>query len=383
MLLDQTSLMLAIGFSGAALGVTLFIAWLSARSEQFLFRLAVGVVALVCGVAVFSGYREDYSVARHFLGFMFVLLGFCLAWNSARHFRTGSAPAGPTALIALLTIGTTAVPFALGLDGLGAIVANVLATGVLVATAIELWRARAEAPVPIRVTAALYCVGATSFFLCALALVMEGDMVLPGAPANWAEEINAIVAIFAMSGIGALSLALHQSRLARRHQSEAMTDPLTGLLNRRALFDRFGQEPLAGPIAVLLCDLDHFKSINDIHGHAAGDDVLRQFASTVRQLVGAQGVPARLGGEEFAVVLPGAGAPQAAVMGERIRATFAGCGLETLAGPVTCTVSIGVAVCEEPRDGFETLLGQADAALYAAKRDGRNRVAVRNLQLVA
>jgi diguanylate cyclase (GGDEF)-like protein len=383
MLLDQTSLMLAIGFSGAALGVTLFVAWLSARGEQFLFRLAAGVASLVVGVAIFSTYREDYSVGRHFLGFVFVLFGFCLAWNSARHFRTGSAPAGPTALLALVTIGVTAVPFAFGLDGFGAILANVLATGVLVATALELWRARAEAPVPIRVTAALYCIAAISFFLCALALVMDGRMVLTGAPANWAEEINAIVAIFAMSGIGALSLALHQSRLARRHQSEAMTDPLTGLLNRRALFDRFGQEPLAGPIAVLLCDLDHFKSINDIHGHAAGDDVLRQFASTVRQLVGAQGVPARLGGEEFAVVLPGAGAPQAAVMGERIRATFADCGLETLAGPVTCTVSIGVAVCEEPKDGFEALLGQADAALYAAKRDGRNRVAVRNLQLVA
>jgi len=383
MLLDQTSLMLAIGFSGAALGVTLFIAWLSARSEQFLFRLAIGVVALVCGVAIFSGYREDYSVGRHFLGFMFVLLGFCMAWNSARHFRTGSARFAPTAVMALGVVAATGVPFAMGYDGLGAIVANILCTGVLVATAVELWRARGEAPVPILVTAALYCTGAISFFLCAVALVIEGDMVLPGAPANWAEEINAIVSIFAMSGIGALSLALHQSRLARRHASEAMTDPLTGLLNRRALFDRFGQEPLSGPIAVLLCDLDHFKSINDIHGHATGDDVLRQFAATLRQLVGTAGVPARLGGEEFAVVLRGTGTPQAAALGERIRATFADCGLETLAGPVTCTVSIGVAACEQPADGFEALLGQADAALYAAKRDGRNRVAVRNLQLVA
>ena len=383
MLLDQTSLMLAIGFSGAALGVTLFIAWLSARSEQFLVRLAGGVAALVCGVAVFSTYREDYSVGRHFLGFMFVLVGFGLAWNSARHFRTGSAPLVVTAFAALGLVAAIAVPFGLGYDGLGAIIANILCTGVLVATALELWRARSEAPVQVLVTAALYCVGALSFFLCAVALVIEGDMVLSGAPANWAEEINAIVSIFALSGIGALSLALHQSRLARRHASEAMTDPLTGLLNRRALFDRFGDEPLAGPIAVLLCDLDHFKSINDIHGHAAGDDVLRQFAATLRQLVGAGGVSARLGGEEFAVVLPGAGSPQAAALGERIRAAFAASGLETLAGSLTCTVSIGVAACELPAEGFEALLGQADAALYVAKRDGRNRVAVRNLQLVA
>lgn len=383
MLLDQTSLMLAIGFSGAALGVTLFIAWLSARNELFLFRLVVGVLFLVLGAVVFSTYRENYSVARHFLGFALLLIGFGIAWNSARQFRTGAAPLSPMLALILAAVAISGVPFGLGLDALGAILANVAAAAFLLATAAEYWHSRAEAPVPILLTGVLYAVTATSFSLCALALVLEGDLALAGAPDNWAEEINAVVAIFTLTGIGALSLSLHLSRLARQHQSAAMTDPLTGLLNRRALFDRFGNETLTAPVAVLLADLDHFKMINDKHGHAAGDDVLRQFAATVRKLVGPQGIPARLGGEEFAVVLPGAGASQAAMLGECIRAEFATKGLETLAGPLACTVSIGIAVCDGPGEDFEVLLGQADDALYAAKRDGRNRICVRSLQLVA
>ncbi|GLQ54149.1 GGDEF domain-containing protein [Devosia nitrariae] len=383
MLLDQASLMLAIGFSGAALGVTLFIAWLSARNELFLFRLVVGVLFLVLGAAVFSTYRESYTVARHFAGFALLLVGFGIAWNSARQFRTGSAPLAPMFAWTFAAVAACGVPFGLGLDGLGAIVANIASAALLFATAAEYWRSRAEAPVPILLTSVLYAVTATSFSLCALALLLDGDLALAGAPDNWAEEINAVVAIFTLTGIGALSLSLHLSRQARLHKSAAMTDPLTGLLNRRALFDRFGSESLAGPVAVLLADLDHFKLINDKHGHAAGDDVLRQFAATMRQLVGSQGVPARLGGEEFAVVLPGAGAVEAETLGECIRAAFAAKGLETLAGPLACTVSIGVAVCDGPGEGFEVLLSQADDALYAAKRDGRNRICVHNLQLVA
>lgn len=383
MLLDQTSLMLAIGFSGAALGVTLFIAWLSARSELFLFRLVFGILFLVLGVAVFSTYREAYSVSRHFAGFAFLIVGFAIAWNSARQFRTGAAPLAPMLALILAAVVACAIPFGLGLDGLGAIVANIVSAALILTTAVEYWRARNEAPVPILLTSVLYAITAISFFLCAVPLVLEGDLVLSGAPDNWAEELNAIVAIFTLTGLGALSLSLHLSRQARQHQSAAMTDPLTGLLNRRALFDRFGSETLAAPVAVLLADLDHFKLINDKHGHAAGDDVLRQFAATVRKLVGSQGVPARLGGEEFAVVLPGAGASEAAMLGECIRAEFAAMGLETLAGPLACTVSIGVAVCDAEGEGFEVLLGQADDALYAAKRDGRNRICVRSLQLVA
>jgi diguanylate cyclase (GGDEF)-like protein len=383
MLFDQTSLLLAIGFAGGAVGITLIVAWLSARNDRYLFQLALGVAFIVAAVVAFSTYRDHYSSGLHLLAFGLMLTGFVILWTGAHRFRTGITARRRSLMTLAGVLATIAVPFGLGYDGLGAIIANLLCTGLLVAGGLEFWRAREEAPVLIRATAALYALTATTFVLCALALALEGDMVLAGAPSNWAEEINAFVGIFSMSGSGGLSLALNQSRLARRHRAAAMTDPLTGLLNRRALFDRFSAAPLPATTAVLLCDLDHFKQVNDKHGHAAGDDVLRQFAATVRKAVRAGDAAARLGGEEFAVVMPGTSASHAASIAERIRAEFAGHRLETLAGPLAATVSIGVAACEEDCESLEALLGRADAALYVAKRDGRNRVTVRNLQLVA
>lgn len=383
MLFDQTSLLLAIGFAGGAVGTTLLIVWLSSRSDKYLFHLALGVAFIVAGVVAFSTYRDNYSAGLHLLAFGLMLTGFCILKTGAQQFRLGRSRWRRSLLVTATVLASIAVPFGLGFDGLGAILANLICAGVLTAAGFDFWRAREEAPVLIRVTTALYGLTAATFVLCAVALIQQGDMILPGAPSNWAEEINAFVGIFSMSGIGGLSLALNQSRLARRHRSAAMTDALTGLLNRRALFDRFGTRPLTAPTAVLLCDLDHFKSVNDRHGHAAGDDVLRQFAATLRKAVRANDAAARLGGEEFAVVLPQTPVTTAAVIAERIRAEFAEHKLETLAGPLATTVSIGVAACEENAESLETLLGRADAALYVAKRDGRNRVTVRGLQFAA
>jgi diguanylate cyclase (GGDEF)-like protein len=383
MLFDQTSLLLAIGFAGGAVGITLLIAWFSSRSDKYLFHLALGVGFIVAGVVAFSTYRYNYSVGLHLLAFGLMLTGFSILTTGARRFRTGSTSLQRSLATIVGVLAVIVPPFSLGFDGLGAIFANILCAGLLIVGGLEFWRAREEAPVLVRAIVALYGLTATTFVLCAIALVLQGDMILPAAPSNWAEEINAFVGIFSMSGIGGLSLALNQSRLARRHRSAAMTDALTGLLNRRALFDRFGAAPLPVPTAVLLCDLDHFKSVNDRHGHAAGDDVLRQFAATVRKAVRASDAAARQGGEEFAIIMPGSTAGQAAAVAERIRTEFAGHHLETLAGALTATVSIGVASCEEQAEGLESLLGRADAALYVAKRDGRNRVTVRNLQRVA
>jgi diguanylate cyclase (GGDEF)-like protein len=383
MIFDQTSLLIGIGFSGAAIGVTLLMSWLGSRSEQFLIRLAFGVCLIVGGVAIFATYGENYSTQLHWLAFGLVMAGLAVAWNSARHFRLGRAPLGPALGAALLGIVVTGIPFMLGYDGLGAILANLACAGLLVATATEMALARDEAPVPILSAAALYLLTAISFSLCALALVIDGSLILEGAPANWAEELNAMVGIFTITGIGALSLALNQSRLARRHRSDALTDPLTGLLNRRALFDRFGQPDLGEDHAVLLCDLDNFKRVNDQHGHAAGDDVLRGFAAVLRKVLRQSDSAARLGGEEFAIVLPNASPAQAMQVAERIRSEFSALGLETLAGRIQCTVSIGAAIRGPEPESLEVVLHRADGALYKAKSSGRDRVTLEPLHLVA
>lgn len=185
----------------------------------------------------------------------------------------------------------------------------------------------------------------------------------------------------------------HQLQLQRETDSlrkEAATDALTGLANRRSFDDALDRAFADyargdGPLAVIFCDADRFKSVNDTHGHAAGDAVLVQLAERLRAAIGDAGLVARYGGEEIAVVLPNTGTDRAAVLGEEIREAVARepidlAGVECAVDLLTVTISVGVAStdAEEPGhyDTAQKLLHDADAGVYEAKRAGRNRVIV-------
>ncbi|MGY1652201.1 histidine kinase N-terminal 7TM domain-containing diguanylate cyclase [Geodermatophilus sp. SYSU D01119] len=167
-------------------------------------------------------------------------------------------------------------------------------------------------------------------------------------------------------------------RLRAELAEEAVRDPLTGLHNRRHLDRALGAglaaRPRTGELSVLVVDVDHFKRVNDRLGHAAGDVVLTALAGILAGAVREGDTAARLGGEEFVLVLPGAGREQALARAERIRRTVAATRHDVDGGPLTVTVSIGVAVC--PADGASAaaLLEAADRALYTAKATGRDRV---------
>ncbi len=173
------------------------------------------------------------------------------------------------------------------------------------------------------------------------------------------------------------SLAGQLSAALQLVRHEAETDALTGQPNRRALDELLGQQVdmarMTGrAFSVLLLDIDHFKRVNDTHGHAAGDATLRAFAQRVREHLRQGDTCARYGGEEFVVVLPGTALVAALEVAERLRQGVAGATLTSV--PLVCaTVSIGAAqhvAGETP----EQLLGRADLAVYAAKRGGRNQV---------
>jgi diguanylate cyclase (GGDEF)-like protein len=196
-----------------------------------------------------------------------------------------------------------------------------------------------------------------------------------------------------------LDLAAHRDRLAdlvseqtaelrqanTQLQELSRSDPLTGLANRRH-FDEVKDaefrraQRLGHPLSVLLCDVDHFKNYNDAYGHAQGDVCLKLVADTLRQTFSRAGeFTARVGGEEFAVLLPGSDASQARSAAERLRLALAELAIPHTASQVApnVTVSIGLAQFDPATmDRFETLLHQADKALYRAKRLGRNQVAV-------
>ena len=170
-----------------------------------------------------------------------------------------------------------------------------------------------------------------------------------------------------------------QRDAAEEARHAAVCDHLTGIGNRRAFFDAAEIEirrwrRLPRPLSLVLVDADHFKKINDTHGHAVGDAVLRHIARLMGATFRQVDVVARIGGEEFAVLLPSADLASAQRVAERLRAALEAQPAPTDAGLVGCTVSIGIATMHDGTASVEALLKRADEALYAAKHSGRNRV---------
>jgi diguanylate cyclase (GGDEF)-like protein len=169
---------------------------------------------------------------------------------------------------------------------------------------------------------------------------------------------------------------MHQRRTTRRLRALAMTDELTGVPNRRALLALLAQllRRSSTATSLLIMDVDHFKSINDRHGHLIGDETLRSITANLRDAVAEPAVFGRLGGEEFAVVLPATDLQQAMSIAERLRERVLRIDLSRWLGERRITVSIGVATSAPNRDSISVMLRRADAALYAAKDAGRNCV---------
>lgn len=179
-----------------------------------------------------------------------------------------------------------------------------------------------------------------------------------------------------------VGLLLKIYRIEEEMRSLASFDSLTGLLSRHAFFDRANTYVSLARrdqtlFSVLLVDLDHFKSINDRYGHAAGDAVLKLFADVVGSVARRSDIVGRLGGEEFALVLPSTGAAEALEFCTRLHDAVNKAVLKYRDDLIEYTVSIGLASSDTaPDDNIDALLARADAALYRAKRAGRNQTAL-------
>lgn len=376
MTLDYRSLLLALGVSAACLMVTLFGTWFSRRSDSFLLTLVVSLCLIVAGIIVYSFFTAQSGLAPLAIAYALMMSGFSTIYAASVQFRSGGSPWRLAGMLSFICLALGMPLLLVGLDGLGLIIMNVLTAILLVGTGCQYWKARKEAPGPLLGMVILYCVSGFSFALCAGVLIADGRSSLGEPPINWAENLNIGICIAGMTGIGALSLALHQWRMAALHRHEAMTDALTGLVNRRALFDQFGGRRLNASTAVIVFDIDRFKSINDRFGHSAGDEVLKFFAQDLLAEMVPAGAVARLGGEEFAMVVGEVMPGRAERIANAVRMRFAARDIVIDGKLLRCTVSGGVSVGTPEGQPFETVLNLADGALYEAKGAGRDRVEI-------
>jgi diguanylate cyclase (GGDEF)-like protein len=207
---------------------------------------------------------------------------------------------------------------------------------------------------------------------CALVLIVgfgaDPDLVL-------SDPQVVIAPIALILSVAVLSIPLMRSDI--QHRSDAVIDPLTGMLNRKALGARARelaeQSAITGePVGMVVGDIDHFKAVNDTHGHGVGDVVLKEVAYTLRKQLRAFDLAYRLGGEEFLILVPGADVGSARELAERLRDAVAA---TELAARTTITMSFGVAASAvDERFDYATVFARADTALYEAKHGGRDRV---------
>ena len=196
-----------------------------------------------------------------------------------------------------------------------------------------------------------------------------GVLSVVGEGQAFSQEDASVVALIAAICAPYLEIA----RLSRLSQ----VDPLTGALNRRGLETSFPEVPThdsISPVSVIMADIDHFKDINDEHGHAAGDEVLKNVSRLLSEVVRAGDALVRYGGEEFLLVLPEVGLGRALIVAERARKAIAEQPTPYAGGRIPVTISLGVAE-RKPGENRGELLSRADAALYEAKAKGRNCVA--------
>ena len=386
--LDVNTLFMVTIYVEAILGLLLLFAWAQNMAIRAVAWWGFAHLIRASSVVLFGMYGSAPDLITIDLANALLFTAFAVSWTGARVFD--GRPVEPVYLVtgAVLWLLVCRLPVLTDAIEMRAMIASGIVTAYTWLTAYEFWRGRGEALVS-RWPAIFMLFAHGALFLLRTPLVS----VLPWSPTNnnifgsvWLTVLSFEALLFTIS-IAFILLAMAKERTELRHRTAAMVDPLTGIANRRAFLHEAGgiAKRHAGnprPSAVLLVDLDPFKSINDRFGHALGDRVLEIFAATTLESLRASDLVGRIGGEEFAAVIYDTDSDKALAVAERIRDAFAKAAQEVDGRPVCATVSIGVVYCDGPVLDIAELLAQADQALYFAKENGRNRVEVASLEMI-
>jgi diguanylate cyclase (GGDEF)-like protein len=316
-------------------------------------------------------FGEMLSLALSAVGF----IACGMVWNASRvfHGRTPNLPGLVLGAVAWVAAVMTVAPEASAMRmTVGAGIVAIYAA----LTATELWSERRRT---LQKRWVAIVVPALHGFVLMLPILL-GDLLHPHdkmfSGSIWVTVFSIELVLYAVGTVFVIFMLVSE-RTVTAHRTAASMDPLTGMFNRRGFAEATSRvierEANAGrPVTVLIFDIDHFKSINDRFGHPAGDEILKLFATVVVNTLRISDLSGRIGGEEFAALLP-CSLEEGVIAAERVREAFADSGIAVEEGPVDTTVSIGVAGGPAGTE-LEVLLASADTALYQAKRSGRNRV---------
>jgi diguanylate cyclase (GGDEF)-like protein len=374
MSLDTSTLYLVATMVAAMLGAMLLLfgkqenipalkwwgsAYLLGAASVALWTLAAGTLG------------EMLSLALNAVGF--VACG--MVWNASRvfHGRKPNLPGLVLGAIAWIATVMTLAPAASAMRlTIGAGIVAIYAA----LTATELWSERRRT---LKKRWPALAVPVLHGFVLMLPILL-GDLLHPDGDMSsgsiWVTVFSVELVLYAVGTVFVIFMLVSE-RAVSVHKTAASMDPLTGMFNRRGFAEATSRvierEANAGrPVTVMIFDIDYFKSINDRFGHPAGDEILKLFAAVVVNTLRITDISGRVGGEEFAALLP-CSLEEAVIAAERVREAFASSGIVVEDGPVDTTVSIGVAGGPAGTQ-LEVLLAAADTALYQAKRGGRNRV---------
>jgi diguanylate cyclase (GGDEF)-like protein len=362
----------------AILGLVLVFTWARERQCAFVGWWGLALLAQSAGVVIAAAASTPDADDLLAIGTATIILADAVKWMAARRFANRRANLffvflGPVGFLLAAQLGYIA-----SFDGQLGAVCSILSLYNF-AAAIELSRANGERLAsrwPAVILLIVIGLGYLSWLPLNLMIPIHQSSAV--VVSVWFPTVILLTLLLRVA-LAFIVLAMAKERQELEQRVDALTDALTGLPNRRALFeaaDALGQDRALkdAPISVLLFDLDHFKETNDRFGHALGDRVLKLFATTASAHLNGSSIVARLGGEEFAAILPGADPLEAVGAAEAVRHAFAKSGAFVDGLPVGATVSVGAASDVKLDNDVSGLFRRADAALYVAKRAGRNRV---------
>lgn len=351
-----------------------FAAWRGQRHEIYWISWIAANLTLALALILFVVAPAELSNVPIALANCLLVFGLGLRWRAARQFGRRSSSLGPVVVPTLITAGLFAFPSIFD-HGIVYTSINVMLAAQAAATAYEFWRDRQDG-LPSRyglVTA--YGLMVLSF----AARVGQGVLLSNGLtsylPQDTMLQVHLLITLLHTSASGAFALSIAYERAAIDLREAALRDPLTGTYNRRA-FEMRLQSHLANrdDFAIVIFDIDHFKAVNDRYGHAAGDTALCVCAETIVQTFRSSDFVARIGGEEFAAILPGVSAASALDAAERVRCVVATREIAAHDSRFRITLSGGIAHSASGLRDMNTLMKAADTGLYRAKKAGRNRI---------